>query len=277
MIRLKTKEEIEVLRAGGKILARIMDALCAIVRPGVTTGELEALACRLMAEAGGRPAQKDFEMGGGLVFPTALITCLNDEVVHAASLPSRTLKEGDILSIDFVMEYPLHDGKHDIPQNWPKNPRSALGGYYTDMSRTVPVGRIDEGKARLIKAVKEALQRGVAAVRPGNTLRDIGLAIQPYVESEGFSVIRDLVGHGVGHSLHEEPMVPNYIIEEGPANIRLEPGMVLAVEPMIAMGGYRVRESKHGFAYYMADRKPSAHYEHTVVVTEAGHDILTIR
>ncbi len=274
MIRLKTKEEIEVLRAGGKILARIMDALCAIVRPGVTTGELEALACRLMAEAGGRPAQKDFEMGGGLVFPTALITCLNEEVVHAASLPSRTLKEGDILSIDFVMEYPLHDGKHDIPQNWPKNPRSALGGYYTDMSRTVPVGRIDEGKTRLIKAVKEALQRGVAAVRPGNTLRDIGLAIQPYVESEGFSVIRDLVGHGVGHSLHEEP---NYIIEEGPANIRLEPGMVLAVEPMIAMGSYRVRESKHGFAYYMADRKPSAHYEHTVVVTEAGHDILTIR
>jgi methionyl aminopeptidase len=277
MVTKKTKEEIMVLREGGKVLAQIMDELCALVRPGATTGELEALACRLMAEAGGRPAQKDFDMGDGRVFPTALITCINEEVVHAASLPSRTLKEGDIISIDFVMEYPLRRIARDWPKAWVENPRSAQGGFYTDMSRTLAVGKIASETQRLLDVTRRSLELAIAVVKPGATLRDIGMAIQPYVEAQGFSVIRDLVGHGVGYSLHEDPMVPNYIIDEGPANIRLEPGMVLAIEPMIAMGSYRVREDRHGFAYYMVDRKPSAHFEHTVAVTEKGHEILTLR
>ncbi len=143
MVTKKTKEEVEVLRAGGKILAGILDELCSMVKPGITTGDLEKLACRLMDQAGGRPAQKNFDMGNGEVFPTALITCINHEVVHAASLPPRKLESGDILSIDFVMEYPLRNNKNNIPKNWPVNPHSELGGYYTDMARTVVVGKVD--------------------------------------------------------------------------------------------------------------------------------------
>ncbi len=275
MVTKKTKEEIKVLRAGGKILAQIMDRLCAIVKPGIGTGELEELACRLMEEQGGRPAQKNFNMSDGRVFPTALITCINHEVVHAAALPSRILKNGDILSIDFVMEYPLHNGKKEIPKDWPINPHSKLGGYYTDMSRTIPVGNISSEVEKLLTVTRESLSLAIAAVKPGNCLRDIGKAIQPYVESHGFSVVRDLVGHGVGYSLHEDPMVPNYIIESETHNLVFEPGMVFAIEPMIAMGAFRVREDKHGFAFYTADRKPSAHFEHSVAVTEKSCEVLT--
>ena len=277
MVTIKTKEEIAVLRAGGKILINILDQLCDSVKPGTTTAELEDLVCQLMADAGGRPAQKNFAMGGDLVFPTALITCINHEVVHAASLPSRVLKSGDILSIDFVMEYPLHNGKKDIPKDWPINPHSDLGGYYTDMARTITVGKVDSETRKLLKVTRESLDLAIAQVKPGNTLGDIGRAIQPYVESHGFSVIRDMVGHGVGYSLHEDPTVANYIVNSSESNLVLEPGMVLAIEPMTAIGTFRLKEDNNSFAFYTADFKPSAHFEHSVAVTEDGHQILTSR
>ncbi len=275
MVNKKTKAEIEVLRAGGRVLYDIMDKLCAAAGVGVMTGDLEKLACQLIAEAGGRPAQKDFPMPDGRVFPTAIITCINHEVVHAAALPSRELKEGDILSIDYVMEYPYRPIASELPKEWPVNNFSHGGGFYTDMSRTIPIGKISADKQKLIDVTRRSLELAIAAVKPGNSLRDIGLAVQPYVEANGFSVIRDLVGHGVGYSLHESPHIPNYIISEGSANVVFEPGMVLAIEPMVAMGNYRVKENHRNFAYYTADRKPSAHFEHTVVVTEEGCEVLT--
>lgn len=277
MVTKKTKEEIMVLRTGGKILARILDQLCETVKPGATTGGLEKLACHLMEDVGGRPAQKDFPMGEGLVFPTALITCINHEVVHAASLPSRELKSGDILSIDFVMEYPLHNGKKDISKDWPVNPYSDLGGYYTDMARTITVGKVNPEIKKLLRVTRESLDLAIAQVKPGNTLRDIAKAIQPYVESYGFSVIRDMVGHGVGYSLHEDPTVANYIVNSSESDLVLEPGMVLAIEPMTAMGTFRLKEDKNSFAFYTRDFKPSAHFEHSVAVTEDGHQVLTSR
>jgi len=275
MVTKKTKEEIKVLRAGGKILSNIMDQLCDIVKPGTTTGELEELACQLMDKVGGRPAQKNFDMSGGQIFPTALITCINHEVVHAASLPSRILKSGDVLSIDFVMEYPLHNGTKTIPSDWPKNPHSDLSGYYTDMARTIVVGKVDKEIKKLLQITKESLYLAIAQVRPGNTLRDIAKAVQGHVESAGFSVIRDMVGHGVGYSLHEDPIVPNYVSNSSASNLVLEPGMVLAIEPMTAVGTFRLKESKDSFAFYTADYKTSAHFEHTVAVTETSHIILT--
>jgi len=277
MVTKKTKEEIAVLRTGGKILASILDQLCDSVKPGTTTAELEELTCCLMDEVGGRPAQKNFAMGGGQVFPTALITCINHEVVHATSLPSRVLKSGDILSIDFVMEYPLHNGKKTISKDWPVNPHSDLGGYYTDMASTIMVGKVDPEIKKLLKVTRESLDLAIAQVKPGNTLRDIAKAIQPYIESYGFSVIRDMVGHGVGYSLHEEPTVANYIVNSSESNLILEPGMVLAIEPMTAMGTFKLKEDKKNFAFYTADFKPSAHFEHSVAVTETGNQVLTLR
>ncbi len=277
MIIKKTKKEIMVLREGGKILANILDQLCKSVRPGITTGDLEKMTCDLMDQAGGRPAQKNFNMSDGSVFPTALITCINHEVVHAPSLPSRELKSGDIVSIDFVMEYPLQNSGKFIPKDWPINPYSDLGGYYTDMSRTITVGKVSQEVKKLIKATKIALDLAIEQVKPGNCLKDIGKAVQPYIESEGFSVIRDLVGHGVGYGLHEDPVIPNYIFNSGIDNIVFEPGMVLAIEPMTAIGSYKLKEEKNGFAFYTADRKPSAHFEHTVAVTKKGHQILTLK
>ncbi len=275
MITKKTDKEIAVLRAGGKILADIMDNLCSLVKPGITTGDLEELACRLIAEAGGRPAQKNFDMSDGRVFPTALITCLNDEVVHAPSLPARELKNGDILTIDFVMEYPIYDVGISIPTNWPKNPHSLGGGYYTDMSRTVPVGKISKENKKLLQVTQQSLELAIATIKPGASLGDIGRAIQPYAESQGLAVVRDLVGHGVGYSLHEEPNVPNYIVNYK-KEIILTPGMVLAIEPMIATGSYKVKEKQNSFAYCTVDGKPSAHFEHTIAVTKTGYQILTI-
>ncbi len=277
MVMKKSKEEIKVLRAGGKILARILDELCAVVKPDTTTGDLEKLACRLMDQAGGRPAQKNFDMGNGEVFPTALITCINEEVVHAASLPSRKLQNGDILSIDFVMEYPLHNNKNVIPEDWPVNSHSELGGYYIDMARTVVVGKVDPEIKRLLEVTRESLDLAIVQVKPGNTLQDIGRAVQEHVEAEGFSVIRDMVGHGVGYSLHEDPNVPNYVTGLPYGKLVLEPGMVLAIEPMTAIGTFKLREDNKSFAFYTADRKPSAHFEHSIAVTETGNKILTLR
>ena len=275
MIIKKTKQEIEVLRESGKVLRSIMDNLCEAVKPGVFTGDLETLACKLIKEAGARPAQKNFPMGGGLVFPTAIITAVNDEVVHAPALPSRELNSGDIVSIDFVIEYPLHDGKIDILEYCSKNHYYNLGVCYTDMSRTVPVGKISTELRKLLKVTKESLDLAIDQVKPGNTLRDIAKAVQTHVEANGFSVVRDLVGHGVGHSLHEEPHVPNYIFGAEIENVTLEPGMVLAIEPMTTTGNFKVKEDKKTFAFKTVDGSVSAHFEHSVAVTREGNIILT--
>jgi len=263
MITIKKKNEIKIMRQGGKILAGILEKLIAEVKPGITTGHLEEMVCSLIKEAGGRPSFKGYKSRHDTKpFPTILCTSINNEIVHAPSLPSRELKIGDIIGIDLGMEYPYGNNNNN--------------GYYTDMSKTVAVGRISGEAQKLIKTTRESLALAIKQVKPGNTLNDIGRAIQQFVEPKGFSVVRELVGHGVGYDVHEEPQVPNFEIKNGSMrNITLKPGMVIAIEPMVNMGGWKVKVGKDGLTILTADNSLSAHFEHTVAVTGNGHQILT--
>lgn len=262
MILLKDEKQIKILREGGKILAGILKQVCKAVKPGVTTGELEEIACSLMREAGGRPAFKGYQTSlDDTPFPTALCTSINDEIVHGPALPSRILKNGDIIGIDVGMEYPIKKGEK---------------GMYTDMAATVAVGEVGDSVEKLIAVTKKSLELAIEQVKPGNHLSDIGRAVQQYAESNGYSVVRDLVGHGVGFEVHEDPQVPNYEIRENSMdNFELKPGMVIAIEPMINMGRHRIRTKKNSWAISTADSSLSAHFEHTIAVTKNGHEVLT--
>ena len=251
-IIVKTKEEINIIRQGGKILASVLRRLGESVAPGVSTGDLETLACDLIAAAGGQPSFKGYE-SGGRPFPTALCASINHEVVHAPALPSRVLQSGDIIGIDVGMEYK---------------------GYFTDMAATFGVGKISEEAKKLIKVTRESLERGLGQIKPGNSLNDIARAIQTFVEANGFSIVRDLVGHGVGHEVHEDPQIPNFVIPIND-NIILRPGMVIAIEPMVNVGGFAIKNGKDGMTFETADKSLSAHFEYTVAVTAEGCEILT--
>lgn len=274
MSLIKTKAEIEIIGEGGKILASILKELVGMVSPGISTADLENRACRLIKKAGGRPAFKNYKSSwDDRPFPTALCTSINDEIVHAPALPPRSLKSGDIIVLDIGMEYPIN---HSSDTKIIINKHSELGGFYTDMATTVAVGKIDAETARLIKITRECLEIGIGKIKPGNSLNDIGTSIQHHAENAGFSVVRALVGHGVGHEVHEEPQVPHYAIKgSGLENMKLKPGMVIAVEPMINAGAYHVKMLKDGFTVATADGSMSAQFEHTIAVTENGHKILT--
>lgn len=262
MIITKTKKEIETMRAGGRLLAGILARLAREAKPDATTGYLEELALKLIKEAGGRPAFKGYRsMMETKPYPTALCTSINNEVVHAPSLPSRKLRSGDIIGIDVGMEYPYSDGQR---------------GYFTDMAVTVPVGKIGKEAAKLISVTKRSLEIAIAAVKPGNNLNDIGLAVENFVTGKGLTVVRDLVGHGVGTTPHEDPQVPNFDISDGSLeNFVLKPGMTIAIEPMVNTGGYRIKSLPDGFTIVTADGSLSAHFEHTVAVTKDGCMVLT--
>lgn len=267
MITIKKDNEIERLRRGGKILGQIMKRLLSEVKPGVTTGHLEQMADFLIKQAGGRASFKGFKPDkDDFPFPTVLCACLNDEVVHASSLPSRQLKSGDIIGIDVGMEYPA------FAKTAAGKP--ALKGYYTDMAATAAVGKVSREAQKLIKVTRQALALGIEQIRPGNSLNNIGKAIERYVNANGFSVVRDLVGHGVGYDLHEDPQVPNYDLSYS-KRIILKPGMVLAIEPMVNAGDWRVKDGADGLTILTADGGLSAQFEHTVLVTEQGYEILT--
>jgi len=242
------------MRIGGRKLAEILNQLAAAVKPGITTGELEEMALRLIKKAGGRPSFKGYKSKFDRTsFPTALCSSINSEIVHAPALPSRVLKEGDIVGLDLGLKYK---------------------GYYTDMSITVGVGKISEEAKKLISAAKESLDLAVKKVKPGAYLNEIGGAIQNFIEERGFSVVRELVGHGVGKYVHEDPKVPNYILDEV-SDIKLEPGMVIAIEPMVNIGSYKIKTASDDFTILTADGSLSAHWEHTVAVLEEGYEILT--
>ncbi|MBI4779261.1 type I methionyl aminopeptidase, partial [Candidatus Falkowbacteria bacterium] len=222
MITLKKDNEIALLRQGGKILGQILKQLIAEVKPGATTGHLEQMANFLIKKAGGRPSFKGFKADKkDKPYPTALCACINDEVVHAPSLPSRELKSGDIINIDVGMEFPAYA---EAPAGKP----FVKGGYYTDMAATVAVGKASREAQKLIRVAKQALVLGIKQVRPGNSLNNIGKAIEQYVKANNFSIVRDLVGHGVGYDLHEDPQIPNYDLDCN-KKIILKPGMVLAI------------------------------------------------
>lgn len=262
MIIIKTEKEIAIMREGGKVLAKILKKLKAEVKPGTTTGHLEQVACDLIKKAGSRPSFKGYKsILDTKAFPTALCTSINNEVVHAPALPSRKLNQGDIVGIDVGMEYPYSNN---------------LNGYYIDIATTVPVGKVSKEAEKLLKVTKKSLGLAIKAIKPNNTLNDIGKAIQHYVEVQGFSVVRDLVGHGVGTAVHEDPQVPNYeIVATKMKNVILKSGMTIAIEPMVNVGSCEVKGLANGFTIMTADNSLSAHFEHTVAVTKKGCEVLT--
>ncbi len=271
MIIIKTKEEIALIREGGKKLGEILEQVSGAASPGVTAADLERLACHLIEDAGGRPSFKGYVAGSGMdPFPTALCTSINHEVVHGPALESRVLEDGDIIGIDVGMEYPI---KHR--EGEPRNKYSKLGGYYTDTARTVAVGKISKEASNLLRTTKECLNLAIKQVKPGNTLRDIARAVQKHAEAQGFSVVRDLVGHGVGVKVHEEPKIPNYEIKDKEYDLKLKPGMVIAVEPMINIGSYKIITGDDDLTFETEDGSLSAHFEHTIAVTENGCEVLT--
>ncbi|MDO8436140.1 MAG: type I methionyl aminopeptidase [bacterium] len=248
-IDIKTKEEIEIMREGGEILAKIMKELGKMVRPGITTKELDRVSETLIFKLGGKCSFK-----GHQNFPACLCVSINEEVVH--SVPSdRILQEGDIVSLDLGIFYK---------------------GFHTDMAVTLPVGRpgiVVEEASRLIHITKEALDRGIKEVKPGNTFSDIGNAVQKYVESQGFNVVRELCGHGIGKELHEEPQISNY--GERHTGPEIKEGMVFCIEPMVMAGNWKLKKSNDGFGYETEDGSLSAHFEHTIAVTKKGYLVLT--
>ena len=247
MIILKTKKEIEFIREAGKIVAYAHELLREAIKPGISTFELDEIAYRAIVKHNASPSFKGY---GG--FPASICASKNDVVVHGIPRKDDILMEGDIISIDIGAEYK---------------------GYHGDAAKTHPVGKITEDDARLIRETRESFYKGIEQALVGKRLSDISHAIQSHVEEFGFSVVREFVGHGVGRSLHEDPQIPNYgPPDRGP---RLESGMVLAIEPMINQGTYKVQVLEDGWTVKTIDGKKSSHYEHTIAITDNGPDILT--
>lgn len=276
MVYIKTEEEIRIIREGGRRLASILKALLAEVKPGASTAALEDLAVRLIEACGGEPAFKDYPMGGGIFFPSALCVSINDEVVHGSALPDRIIKSGDIVDLDIGMEWPV---TKELRQQYqaPLNPHSKHGGFFTDMCATAPAGKISAEAKKLLQVSRECLEAAIKQAQPGNHLNDIGRTVASIARRHGYGVVRDLVGHGVGYFAHEEPDVCNFEIKENsPENLLLKPGMVIAIEPMINIGDWRVDVAPNDYTIVTADGSLSAHFEHTVAITEKGPQILTI-
>lgn len=248
MINLKSSEELEAIGRAGAIVARVLDLVAENAGPGVSTAELDRIAEEFIREQpGATPAFK-----GLYGFPATLCTSVNQEVVHGIPSRERTLSEGDLLSVDVGVK---------------------LEGYFADHAVTIPVGEVDDEAGRLVDVTRTALERGIEQARPGGRVGDIGAAIQGHVEDHGFSVIRELVGHGVGHAAHEDPQVPNYG-KRGHGQ-ELREGLVIAIEPMVNVGGRRIRTLDDEWTVVTADGSLSAHFEHTVAVTADGPRVLT--
>ncbi len=246
MIRIYKEKEIEILRRGGKILAKIIEELKKQVKPGITTEYLNEVAEDLILKYGAEPSFKGFNK-----YPAALCASINEEIVHVAP-SNRRLKQGDILSLDLGIRFE---------------------GYCTDVAVTIPIRKVDKKTKKLLNVTEEALNIGIEQARAGNHLEDIGYEIQKYAEKNSFNIVRELVGHGVGKKVHEEPQIPNY----GKRGIgpELVEGMVLALEPMVTVGDWHIKPTKDGFGYKTVDNKLSCHFEHTIVIIKKGPEILT--
>ncbi|MDP2934229.1 MAG: type I methionyl aminopeptidase [bacterium] len=246
MVNIYSEKEIEIMREGGKILAKILKTLSKKVKSGITTAYLNKVAEDLIFSFGAKPSFRGFNG-----YPAALCTSVNEEIVHA--VPSKKiLKNGDILTLDLGIKFK---------------------GFCTDAAITVPVGKIDKKVRKLITTTKKSLEIAIKQAKPGNYLEDIGWAIQNYVEKRGFNVIRELVGHGVGKQVHEDPQILNYGRKE--QGVVLKEGMVLALEPMVAIGNWRIKRGEDRFGYKTLDNSLSAHFEHTIAITKRGPKILT--
>ncbi|HWR62739.1 MAG TPA: type I methionyl aminopeptidase [Clostridia bacterium] len=247
MISIKSPREIELMRIAGKIVAETLELMKESIRPGITTLELDTLAEAHIRKSGGIPAFKGYNG-----FPASICSSVNEQVVHG--IPGSTvLNDGDIIGIDIGAVYE---------------------GYYGDAARSFGIGHISDDLKKLLRVTEESFFEGIGYALEGNRLSDISSRIQKHVEANGFSIVRDFVGHGIGTGMHEEPQIPNY----GPPNKgpRLVAGMALAIEPMVNLGRYPVKVLKDGWTVVTADGKPSAHYENTIVITKGKPEILTL-
>lgn len=239
------------MRTASRIVAEILHELKTLVRPGTTTGEIDRVAELLIAKHGAEPAFKGYRVGDQ-TFPRCICISINDEIVHGIPSERRVLRAGDIVGLDFGVRY---------------------RGFFGDSAVTVPVGTPSPEDERLIRITEEALRAGIDKARPGNRMGDVSAAIQQHAEAAGFAVVRDFVGHGIGRRLHEEPQVPNY--GSPGRGVRLRAGMVLAIEPMLNAGRAGVRIKADGWTAVTEDGKRSAHFEHSVAVTESGPEVLS--
>jgi methionyl aminopeptidase len=251
-IPIKSKEGIAKMREACAIAATVLDRLKPLVRPGITTQDLEEAGRDWIARLGARSACYGYQHGSRR-YPAHTCISVNDEVVHGIPSFRRVLRDGDIVSLDIVV---WHDG------------------YVGDNASTVPVGNIEPGLERLLRVTREALDLGIRQAQIGNRIGDISAAVQQYVESHGYSVVRDMVGHGVGVAMHEPPEIPNFG-RKGTGD-KIKPGMTLAIEPMVNLGGPKTKMLSDGWTCVTADGSPSAHFEHTVLTTDHGPEILTL-
>lgn len=252
MITPKTKEGISRMRDVCAIAADTLQALKPLVVPGITTQDLEEAGRDIIAKFGAKSACYGYQHGSHR-YPAHTCISVNEEVVHGIPSFKKVLREGDIVSLDIVVAY---------------------NGYIGDNAFTVPVGRVSKEVEKLLRVTREALELGVKAAQVGGHIGDVSNAVQTYVESHGFSVVRDMVGHGVGQTMHEPPEIPNF--GRKGTGVKLRPGMTLAIEPMVNLGGWRTRTLSDGWTVVTTDGSPSAHFEHTVLTTEDGPEILTI-
>ncbi|MCD4704863.1 type I methionyl aminopeptidase [bacterium] len=252
-ITIKTKKEIEILSEGGKILADILKKVGEKATVGVTTKELDEMAEKLILEAGGIPSFKGY--GSPDPFPATLCTSINEAIVH--SIPSdRKLKDGDIIGLDIGMKWP------------------AKGGLFTDHAITVAIGSVSEKNLELMKVTKGCLNKAISELKPGMYVNDIGRIIEKYVKERGkYGIVRDLTGHGVGYKVHEAPQIVNYALSE--KGEKVEVGMVFAIEPMLNLGTHEIKVDVNGWDIVTKDGSISAHFEHTVVITEKGCRVIT--
>ena len=252
MIQRRSEKELDLIRAACRTVGEILMRLTELVRPGISTAELDRYAEEWTRDSGAVPAFKGYAVGGN-VYPATLCVSINEEVVHGMPSSKRILGEGDIVGLDFGV---------------------VREGYYGDSAVTLAVGTASQEADDLIRVTREALEKGIDRLRVGNRIRDVSEAIQTHAESHGYGVVRDFVGHGIGQRLHEEPQVPNYVGRG--QNPRLKEGMVLAIEPMVCEGTYEVEVLEDGWTAVTRDRRLSAHFEHSVAVTSNGPEVLTL-
>lgn len=262
---IKTPEEIKLIKQGGKLMGEILEHLAKMCKPGVDIIEIDKMAEKMIIEVGGRPAFKGYKTRlTDTPFPATICASLNEELVHGIPKKGVILKDGDIFTIDIGME-------------WPYKGKGMGQGYYTDTAVTIPIGKISPKNRELLRVTQESLEEGIRVVKPGNTVADIGKAIEDYIKSQGkYGIIRDLVGHGVGHAVHEDPRIPNYY-DRNLDYIILKEGMVIAIEPMVSLGGWRVKTADDGWTILTSDGSLSAHFEHTMVITKSGCTVATRR
>jgi methionyl aminopeptidase len=253
MIFLKSPQEIEIMRTANRIVSEILAELRETIQPGISTGEIDRIAADLIKRKGARSAFKGYQIRNGTVpFPATICVSLNDEVVHGIPSSQRVIKEGCVVSLDFGVIY---------------------RDFYGDAAITFALGHVDSLAQRLIETTTTALEEGIAQVQIGNRLGNVSAAIQEHVEKNGFSVVRDFVGHGVGRRLHEDPPVPNYGVRD--RGVRLREGMVIAIEPMVNAGRADVMLKSDGWTAVTKDGSLSAHFEHSIAITQKGPQVLS--